>query len=731
MTVTSKCKFPHDLNYAIQLLEDEIGARLLENQQLLDAAKKSILGMPDLLNTGNTILDQLLAKNGAGTPTSSNITSGADVAAQYGLLPDDPTTEQQEKFVANAGITLVDNVVYLTGDMSPNDADFHNIQTLRRLYFALGMDLDKTQDTLKNSTKTIIVHDKMVLTNLSQQYFGNPLDQIKIDLNAPYLIEEDYALVELSTSENQPSVMTTIYLTKDQTIDQTLNMYSDAKNLLISNIFHLNGVDSSPNAVKRYMDVGYSGDKLGAILAGTDLYNYNIFALTNTLDSLIARANRIIQRTMQLAQSMTASYVEPASLRTEAKNTQTDIQNLINGHTNLMTDTLFEVSPEVRTDIIDVLRTKHTDDKIKYILENRQDITGIYFNPPDDVFMGFLAKATSAALPGTTYISNAAVNKPPSAIDQSALIKMYRYLVEASNKLDTLTLDSINLAVVYLSKYTGINPYTTTVTVVQGQPSADTILQGQPSAASPSSILTPQFDVGKTMDIDERINNVYGTFKDLNDIYPKSISEPIVEVITSVVELFKKVFSAIDRIIESAQKTLFALKNKLDSWLSKHASLTGGGDFGSSLLKCSVNWDISLSTDLLDRLFNFVMQILSQVVDILTKMKAWISNILNKVLCFPVNILNSLIGKISIPLPSACRMPRFDLPPAMTTSLNDLINCSLTKSIILQSFDKDLATLKMSVGAAPDRLGQFRDSALCESSATSKFMNASALNIGI
>ena len=148
MAVTSKCKFPHDLNFAIKLLEDEIGARLLANQQLLKAAEAAMYGilgtatgtgtgttgtgtrttgttgtgtggagtLGSALDKGNAILDELLANNGAGTPTSSGITSGADVADQYGLLPDNATDEDQEKFLANAGINLVDGVVYMSGD---------------------------------------------------------------------------------------------------------------------------------------------------------------------------------------------------------------------------------------------------------------------------------------------------------------------------------------------------------------------------------------------------------------------------------------------------------------------------------------------------------------------------------------------------------------------------------------------------------------------------------------
>jgi len=153
------------------------------------------------------------------------------------------------------------------------------------------------------------------------------------------------------------------------------------------------------------------------------------------------------------------------------------------------------------------------------------------------------------------------------------------------------------------------------------------------------------------------------------------------------------------------------------------------GNFNSSLLKCAINWDIGISTDLLDMLYNYIMKFIGQVIAFLTKIKTWIADILTKLLCFPVNILNSFLGKIQMALPSVCKLPKFDLGTKLNDSLTKLLNCASVKGIILQSLDKDLLKLKLNVSAAPDRLGQFKNSALCESAATSNFMNASNLNV--
>lgn len=739
MAVTSKCKFPHDLNFAIKLLEDEIGARLLANQQLLKAAEDAMYGilgtggagtLGSALDQGNAILDELLANNGAGTPTSSGITSGADVAKQYGLLPDNATDEDQEKFLANAGINLVDGVVYMSGDTSTNPTDIYNIENLRRLYFAVGKDLAKTEELISTSTKTIIVHDKLDLKILPPKKGRGPYDLYSLkELQEQFgnqITEDDFEY----TADHRTVVLLTSFLAIDKMKTETMHDSGVSSDQFISNIFHLNGVDSSPSAVSRYMNMQYVGQELSAILAGDDRINIDFLNLISYTEELQADVGRIIPKIDRLEQIF-ANHPENKNYdwfwtALDFYEVQQEVTKSVKKHEGLISATLFKVSTELQPDIITKLRSKHTDDKIKYMLESRPDILGIYFEPPDDLLMGHIAEKTSAALPGTTYISNQAVNKKtPSKMDKKVLLKMYCDLLDAETYLETRTKNALSSARDSLWHYMGLKPlYTIDYRNKE-------IIQGQPSAASPSSILTPKLDVGKTMDIEKRKENVYGTFKDLNDMYGKDISEPLTEIIMSIVKLFDMVFKAIDRLIEQAEKTLFALKNKLDAWLSKHLSLIGGGDFNSSLLKCAINWDISLSTDVLDRLFAFVMQIIGKVIEIISKLKSWISDILTKLLCYPVNILNSLIGKVSVALPSACRLPKFDLPDNMTVALNALMNCSTVKGIVLQSFSKDLAKLKMSVSAAPDRLGQFRNSALCESSATSNFMNAATLNVGI
>lgn len=728
MAVTNKCQFPHDLNYAIKLLEADLGDRIVANQQLLKDVESLLPSMATLVDEGNSILDQLLSKNGAGTTTSSDIVTSADVATQYGLLPDNPTTEDEEKFVANAGVILLNNIVYLSGDKSDNPRDATNISILRRLYFSLGRDLSKVESILATATKTVFVHDQLVLKVLPAKSINTAysLSEIRTLLQQPQLDATDYAV----TSDGRSIVLLKSYLTTNTPKNTTISRTGVPTFQLISNAFHLNGVDTSTPALNWYTSMGYTGYELNSIMLGQDLITSNPLVISTTVDNLHAVAASIVS-IIEFVQSRINTT--PTQMNDFYNQINLALNNLINNHQGMISMLEFEVSLYLDKDILTKLREKHTDAQIIYLLERRKDIKGLFFTPTDDAFLADIRRSVSAAPPGSTYISNQAINKPDTTTyDQEAALTMYAHLLDAQAYLALpKSYNSLEKVKTALNTYIGQTPIKTTTTTTTATTTTATspILQGQPSASSPSSILTERVDALTTMNFNQKKADIQDSFKDLLDIYPASVAGALSDVINSVVDIFEKAFRAIDSIISQAEKTLFAMKNRLDSWISKHASLTGQGNFSSSLLKCSINWDIGLSTDLLNQLFDFLMKFVGMVLQFLTKMKNWISDLLTRILCMPVNLLNSFLGKVQTALPSACRIPKFDLGVKLNTSLAALNKIGSFKTIMLQSFGTDVARLTLSVSAAPDRLGQFKTSAMCESSATSNFMNASNLNV--
>ena len=733
MVTINKCKFPHDLSYAIKQLEVDIGDRLVANQALLAAAESTLTGMDALIDEGNNLLDTLLSKNGAGTASASSIVTSADVATQYGLLPDKPTAEEEEKFVANAGLVLLNRIVYLPGDKSDNPLDAVNISVLRRLYFALGKDLSKVDEVFTQTTKTVFIQDQLVLKIIPPKSVGvsYTIDEIRTLLKQNQIEDTDVAF----TSDKRAIVILESFLARDQAKTKTLGLTKIPEAQLISNVFHQNGVDTSTIAMQRYAALGYTSEELNTIMLGKDLIDTNKITIVNKVDVLHENASKLIMLIdfiiSRLASSITIGTNNYSTFFTQLN---LGIDQLIVGHQSLISLLKFQVSQYLEKNILTKLREKHSDTEIIYLLERRQDVQGIYFDPPDDTFLRTLSRSISAATPDTTYISNQAINKPStSKYDQASVLAMYVDLVDSQTELDTRTysIASLNKIKAYLNDYIGRTPIITNSFTTSTTTNPTEILQGQPSAASPASILTERFDPLTTMNFDQRKKNVLGSFQDLYGLYPPSLAGPISDVITATTNIFEKVFKAVDSIISQAEKTLFAMKKRLDSWLSKHMSLTGKGDFSSSLLKCSINWDIGISTNLLDQLIDFVLRLLATAVAFLTKIKAWIFDIITKLLCLPVNLINSFIGKVQNALPSACKVSKVDLGDTLNKALADLNKVGTAKTITLMGFDKDALKLKMSISAAPDRLGQFKESAFCDSSASSNFMNASMLNMSV
>ena len=126
-------------------------------------------------------------------------------------------------------------------------------------------------------------------------------------------------------------------------------------------------------------------DTCGNILQPIQQYNANrtlVSEIKNTVDFVIERFNTI-----------------PTEQKLKLKNKITsDLAEAIRNHTSLIRDTEFEVATVRELDTLEKLREVHSDDEIKYLLEERTDVTGIKFNPTDDEFRAQLGSASDVGV---------------------------------------------------------------------------------------------------------------------------------------------------------------------------------------------------------------------------------------------------------------------------------------------------------------------------------------------
>jgi hypothetical protein len=750
LSVTHKCRFPNDLDFATKQLDAELASRILANQLLLKEAEDSTSDIDTLLDEGNEILNSFFTKNDAPASqrptsekanlastgsatvdnqpsssyeTSSDLKSTDDVADTFGLLPDNSTEEQEEKFITNTGLVLFNNVAYLPGKQSGNSTYYDNIKILRRLYFALDTKLDKTKEILNNYSETVFVNDKLNFRVLPPKKYQTAytIDEIKTLLSLDYLTENDV----VTTHDYHSIVLLKTLLAVNKSKAEILRTSGIPEEELVSNIFHMGSIDNSTKAISKYNFFGYNGDEVGAILAGQDMVYSNISVITGSIESSRVLVNKLIAYIdffKSKYASLSTSYRRESSAYIKA-----NLYEVLKVHKKTISSFFFQVSTILQKDIITQLNKKHTDDKVEYLLRKRLDVDDLWFDPPDDDFLRALRRSMDATPVGSTYISNKAINSTKTyPISQKELLWMYADIYDALSVTENsnLTVNDLGDIRQYLSNFLARQPET----------SADAnlnILQGQPSAATGAGILTERMDTLTTMNFEDKKQAVKDSYSDLLGFYPPQIAGPLSEIIDKVVTLFEKALRAINRLIAQAQKLLLKLKKRLDSFISKYLSLIGNASFSNSLLKCAINWDIGVSTDILDRLFDFFFRFMGKVLAFLASLKKWISDLFEKILCLPVDLLNNFLGQVQVSLPSACKIPRFDLGKQLSTSLNGLKNVSTAENFVLRSFSKDIAKLRVEVRASSDKLTQFKTSSSCSSSASSNFMNASMLNVGI
>jgi len=714
------CQFPQDLDAAAAALDQELGDRLIANNELLAAVEAAVPELNSQLDAGSDILNRILA-TGDG---SSTLKSVNDVSDQFGLQKDGQSQEADERFLNNFGVLLYNGVLYVPGT---SNRDVDNIQILRELFVASGRNLARTESFLQKS-KTLFVYNKLSVQHVPPKKPGAQaftLAEVRTALSMPHLTADDVIVAEDYTT----LVLVRTYLDFDISIPEVKHRYNLSDAEIVLSVFHFDKVDNTTSAIARYQGYGLSTDQLAAVLAGTESIapiQASITSAKQTAVSVIDKINFVLQRLNTLDLSSKNDF---------RNKLRVDIGLLTTTHLNIINQNLFNVAVVKTRDTLTKLRARHNDAEIQSLLNNRTDINGIFFDPTDDQLTRVLTNGMTAA-PGSTVGSNRFLNLtglPP--VDQSILMFMYADLYDADRVLNgPLVQSSFVDSRRNLTEYIARNPIRslTNATITQSN-SSSTILQGQPSTGTPSSILSELLDTNKTLGMDQRMADVNDAFKGLFDLYPDSIAQPLSRIINIIAKLFEKAMKGLQLLINKAKRFIFMLKKRLDAFSGQFLSLTGSGNFNSSLLKCAVNFDVSLSLPsggLLDELLKFLNNIGVLVAEFLTKLAKWIADLFEKLLCLPISLINAFLGQVSAALPSACQIPRVKLNDSLIKALTRLRAIGDFNTLVFQKMGGDLLRYRLVINAAPDKLKQFKSSALCNSKQVSTFYNTSILNIG-
>ena len=688
------------------------------------------------------------------------LNSPEQIPDKFGVLPEEPTDVQEEQSLAQAGTTgtlMIDGILFIDGAKSTTLSDSTNITQLRRLYFACGRDLKRVEEVLAEANFTILFNKMSYGSITLGGYPPGTLDKVRQVTKQPYLQSYDFYPAYDFTITYQESFVAKDsppkwvqgnglkYLDVRAAITPSTPRYD-----LIVDVFHFG---SSPRNDQYVIDkcttYEFDAARQSAVLAGESLKDISPttietnITLARDVARLAVQQLTFLYKRLHTPPSPLIDYISrrPSSTLTKEQKikivaeTNRLLDIAINAHKNIFASYGFRVNVMEQTDILQKLRVSLKDDKIIELLEQRFDVQGFWFEADEDAILNNVRDTVSTTV-GSTSASNKYVNSfDQDTYERKNLLKMASYLESAKQLANSLTAVAkgakgrnfeslVTKTREYILMYIGIDPF--------ALPAIPTISTGIPSFTSPGPIIAERLDPTRLpswkKNKDDIANN---TLDRLLSLYPAKIAKPLSKMINFLADLLEKSIAGLQLLVDKAKNFILPFKKKLDAFMAKYLSITGGGSFSNSLLKCAINLDLSLALPVLDTLLDFMDYFAQKVINALAAIGAWVADMITKLMCLPVDLINSFMGKINdLSFPIPCQVNRFTLGTEVDASLDRLKKVAATKQVALSSFSLDLLRYRVSVSSAPERVKQFKSGGVCASSQSNTFFKVSMLNLG-
>jgi hypothetical protein len=706
------CLFPQDLDAATAALLQDLGDRFNSANADIQAIKNSAAAqaIPSLLEQGNLILNQLL-QQGDGT---SDLKTTTDLETQYGLEVANATPCQREQFLYYAGVLMVGGVLFVDGSLSPNSADADNIEVLRTIYYACGRDLTRMRKFLAYQ-RPLIFNNSFTIAQIPAA-----------DVNTPYTAAQIQRLLNLSyvpdiayNPDNSAVALVSQFVAENQSLYQTSQQTGlPIENLVVVYVHYLQ-VDNSQANINKLTSWGYSGDTLNAILSDTNLIDLSDDPIQADIKSSQTLASSLVNAIDFVTQRLSVlTYVDSQNI---IKNLQNKLNAIITAHNQTIAQSKFRVTTQLETNAFSQLDQYLSDEDLICLFEVRTEVKGIWFGASDQDKLNAI---NSPATPGSSSISNLYVNSQPTPpIDQTTLLQMASYLVQAQKGINTFTYNSLLTARQALVNFGASDPIPATST-------NSTPLQGGVTMSTPADGIIQNMNFNDSFEIDAKLGAIDAALSTLGNFLESTIAGPLASVINILVGIIKAAYAACDTLEASLRAAILPLKQQVDSFTSKYLTLVGSGTFNSSLLKCAINFNIGVSAPILDDLLGIIDQLSQAIQNLISQFANLIDKMLENILCLPINLLNSFLGSVSANLPSVCQAPKVNLGNPLETALTNLRNASMYRNQVYYNYSRDLLTYHALVTNAPEILQQFNSSSVCNTKGTNQFYNTAMLNIG-
>ena len=676
-----------DLTVSLLALEQQVG---IVTQSNLDDLNKIDTSTTDI-DSANFLLDNLLQQ--APAPQT-----GDEVSEAIGTPTEVPTQLEDEERLEELGLVLIKGILYLSSGTS-------NIENFRQLFFSLGSNMTLFLEQLGSSLPFIVTQNSLLVEQLPTAQNWT-VEEARAYLKNP-TIEKIY-----TSSDGNKYVVLLNFLAVNESRSTVAKKFSLPEEKIITRVFWLNKLNPDISNLNKLQSLGISDGERTATIAGetffeaspTTVYNTkaNINVLTGTaisqielLNSRFLKIDSSSQRVFrnEIISSIESSLKEILVLQQEVRFFSLVISN----------------PKEISTFFL-----KNSKDDLFYLFSDRRNVKGINFQATQDQIFSKMTQAFGITS-GSTTLSSLAVNKNvvsiDPGIDQANKIQVETNAALLQMKHNPFQYENLQTAYACL-KASLVSPVTPTTTTQQ---------IGYSSYDSPASILARQIDWKMTFDTDGLLRTLEAAFR----------STSLVKFVSAITKILGDMQNSISKVTSAYQKKIADLTSKLESFLTRYMSFFGTVTLNSSVLKCSLGYNIKPSLPILDQLAALIDTLSRKLRNVITELAQFIQGFISKLLCMPINLLNGFITGIDNSLPSFCNVNKVKLPKALDESLQKLRKSFSTQSILFQSYSRDILRVSVVTQALPAKLSGFSQSLSCESTQNSQFYKAATNSVTV
>lgn len=694
MELAKDCSIDGDLEQAVlqiqQTVSDQTQALILQIQALP-------VDLTDInnLNAALTVLAQT-----APTPVDPST-----LAAQTGLLPPVPTQQDDEQRLELLGLVLIDGILYLA------DAS-GNIDALRRLYFALGSDVTKLQSVLLSQAPFVVIQTLLRVQALPLGPVWT-LAAARTTLLNP-AIEKIYTAADGVTYCVVPE-----YLDMNVSTDKVIreNGITDPETVQ-TQLFWFTAIKQDSGTVQSLKRLGIVGDYLTSALLGQRLSDLKASVVSTDQTA----ANIQIGVATQQLQTLLGRFFQVGTdgqMAYLAESIQTT-QNAFDAWLQMEQDVRFWPTLIQDPTVVQKFLVNNTTDDLVEILTNRPNVTGMTI-PSDPAAIQAKLQQVLSINSSSSTVSTLVLNQSQPTIDS---------LVDAANQSLTSTQCGLNqmsqVPVLFNSLQTAMTCLQSSTQGTQPAVAVQTTpTQGYACYDSPATVVFRQVNFDASFNTD-------GILAEISTL-AQPLTFALKAVVLAIVTVLNTLKGLINSVLGAFQATVTAFTQQLEALLSRYMSFFGTASLNSSILKCSLGYNLNASLPILDEISGLVDLLRRNLQNLLSAFAKTINTLITQIICAPINLLNGLVSQATSALPSFCQVAKVQLPQDIEALLQQLRNGFLMQSTSVTAFARDAIKIRGTVTALPLKLNTFQDALSCQSTAYQNFFQSatSSLNLGI